>query len=77
MAVKLLVVSAVVALLSAAGSARADNGTLVGDVGLGDAFTISLKDSTGAAVTHLNAGTYTLVVHDHSALHNFDLNGPG
>ena len=76
-AVKLLVVSALVALLSAAGSARADNGTLIGDVGLGDAFTISLKDSTGAAVTHLNAGTYTLVVHDHSALHNFDLNGPG
>jgi hypothetical protein len=55
MAVKLLMVSAVVALLSAAGSARADNGTLVGDVGLGNAFTISLKDSTGAAVTHLNA----------------------
>jgi len=76
-AVKLLVVSALVALLSAAGSARADNGTLVADVGLGDAFTISLKDSTGASVTHLNAGTYTLVVHDHSALHNFDLNGPG
>jgi plastocyanin len=76
-AVKLLVVSALVALLSAAGSARADNGTLVGDVGLGDAFTISLKDSTGAAVTHLNAGTYTLVVHDHSAIHNFDLSGPG
>jgi hypothetical protein len=76
-AVKLLVVSALVALLSAAGSARADNGTLVSDVGLGDAFTISLKDSTGAAVTHLNAGMYTLVVHDHSALHNFDLSGPG
>jgi plastocyanin len=76
-AVKLLVLSALVALLSAAGSARADSGTLVGDVGLGDAYTISLKDSTGAAVTHLNAGTYTLVVHDHSAIHNFDLNGPG
>jgi plastocyanin len=76
-AVKVLLVSALVALLSAAGSARADNGTLVGDVGLGDAFTISLKDSSGAAVTHLNAGTYTLVVHDHSAIHNFDLSGPG
>ena len=76
-AVKLLVVSALVALLSAAGSARADNPTLVGDVGLGDSFTISLKDATGAQVTHLAAGTYTLLVHDHSALHNFDLNGPG
>jgi hypothetical protein len=76
-AVKLLVVSALVALLSAAGSARADNGTLVGDVGQGDAFVISLTDSTGAKVTHLNTGTYTLVVHDHSSFHNFDLSGLG
>ena len=76
-AVKLLVVSALVALLGSAGSARADNGTLVGDVGQGDAFVISLTDSTGAKVTHLNAGTYTLVVHDHSSFHNFDLSGPG
>jgi hypothetical protein len=77
MAVKILVVSALVALLSAVGSARADNPTLVGDVGLNDSFSISLKDATGAAVTHVAAGTYTLLVHDHSALHNFDLNGPG
>ena len=75
--VKLLVVSALVALLSAAGSARADNGTLTGNVGLGDSFVITLTDSTGAKVTHLDAGTYTLVVHDHSAMHNFDLSGPG
>jgi hypothetical protein len=75
--VKLLVVSAFVAVLSAAGSARADNGTLVGDVGLGDSFVITLTDSTGARVSHIDAGTYTLVVHDHSALHNFDLSGPG
>ena len=77
MAVKLLVVSTLVALLSAAGSARADSGTLVGDVGQGDGFVISLTDSTGAKVTHLNTGTYTLVVHDHSSFHNFDLSGPG
>jgi hypothetical protein len=76
-AVKLLVVSTLVALLSAAGSARADSGTLVGDVGQGDGFVISLTDSTGAKVTHLNTGTYTLVVHDHSSFHNFDLSGPG
>src|ERR1700674_1267928 len=76
-AVKVLIAFALVALLSAAGFARADNGTLVGDVGQGDAFVISLTDSTGAKVTHLNAGTYTLVVHDHSAFHNFDLSGPG
>src|ERR1700682_4645905 len=76
-AVKVLIASALVALLSAAGSARADNGTLVGDVGQGDAFVISLSDSNGARVTHLAAGTYTLLVHDHSSLHNFDLSGPG
>jgi plastocyanin len=76
-AVKLLLLSAFVALLSAAGSARADNGMLVGDVGQGDAFVISLTDASGAKVTHLNPGTYTLVVHDHSSFHNFDLSGPG
>jgi hypothetical protein len=76
-AVKLLLVSALVAVLSTAGSARADNGTLVGDVGQGDAFVITLVDSNGAKVTHLDAGTYTLVVHDHSSFHNFDLSGPG
>jgi hypothetical protein len=75
--VKLFVVSALIALLGGASAARADNGTLVGDVGLGDAFVISLTDATGAKVTHLAAGTYTLVVHDRSSFHNFDLSGPG
>jgi len=76
-AVRILVISALVALLGAVASARADNLTLVGDVGLNDSFSISLKDATGQVVTHVAAGTYTLVVHDHSAFHNFDLNGPG
>jgi hypothetical protein len=67
--------AAVFALLPSAGSA--DDPVLTGDVGLGDAFVISLKDAGGAAVTHLEPGTYTLVVHDHSALHNFRLFGPG
>jgi hypothetical protein len=75
-AIKVLVVSALVALLSAAGSARADNPMLVADVGLGGSFSISLKDASGARVTHLAIGTYTLLVHDHSAIHNFDLFGP-
>jgi hypothetical protein len=67
--------AALLLLLPAAGSA--DNPVLTGDVGLGDAFVISLKDASGAAVSHLDPGTYTLVVHDHSALHNFRLFGPG
>jgi plastocyanin len=65
------------ALLGAAGAARADNPVLTGDVGPGDAFTITLKDASGARVTHLDAGTYTLVVHDHSSMHDFHLSGPG
>jgi hypothetical protein len=63
--------------LGLAGGSRADNGQLVGDVGAGDSFQISLKDASGAAVKHLDPGTYTLLVHDRSALHNFDLSGPG
>jgi hypothetical protein len=76
-AVKLVILAALVAILSAAGYARADNPSLVGAVGLGNSFSISLKDATGKAVTRLDPGTYTLLVHDYSALHNFDLNGPG
>ena len=77
---KLLIVPAVVGVLVGLGAARgshADNGQLIGDVGAGDSFTISLKDSTGAVVKHLDPGAYTLLVHDHSAIHNFDLTGPG
>jgi hypothetical protein len=60
-----------------AGAARADNPTLVGTVGTDDAFVISLTDAAGAKVAHLDPGTYTLVVHDRSELHNFHLFGPG
>jgi hypothetical protein len=60
-----------------AGGARADNPVLTGDVGLDDSYTLTLKDSTGALVKHLDPGTYTLVIHDHSTFHNFDFTGPG
>lgn len=79
---KLLVILALVGVLlgvglgSARGS-RADNPQLVGDVGQGDSFSISLKDANGVAVKHLDPGTYTVVLRDHSDIHNFDLNGPG
>jgi hypothetical protein len=78
---KLLVILALVGVLlgvglgSARGS-RADN-QLVGDVGQGDSYSISLKDANGVAVKHLDPGTYTLLLRDHSGIHNFDLNGPG
>ena len=82
MGVRLLLVAAAAGVLLGFGAtsrshAAATDGQLVGDVGQGDSFTISLKDSTGAAVKHLDPGTYTLLVHDHSAIHNFDLSGPG
>ena len=51
--------------------------TLTGSVGANDSFQIGLVDGSGAAVTHVDPGTYTLVVHDRSTLHNFHLFGPG
>jgi hypothetical protein len=60
-----------------AGASRADNPVLTGDVGAGDAFTISLHGPTGAPVKNLDPGTYTLIARDHSSLHSFHLFGPG
>jgi plastocyanin len=70
-----LIAAAVAACLVAASPTAADNVQLVGSVGPG--FGISLKDSGGVAVQHLDPGTYTLLVHDLSAEHDFHLSGPG
>jgi hypothetical protein len=70
-----LLAAAIAVCLVAVTPTGADNGQLVGTVGPG--FGIFLKDSSGAAVTHLAAGTYTLLVHDLSEEHNFHLSGPG
>ncbi len=64
-------------LAGAAAASRADNPVLTGDVGIGDSFAIQLKDASGQPVTHLDPGTYTLLVHDHSTFHDFHLFGPG
>ena len=71
----LLILAACAVSLVSASSAGAADGQLVGSVGPG--FTIFLKDASGAAVTHLDTGTYTLVVHDLSDEHDFHLSGPG
>lgn len=42
-----------------------------------DGFQISLTDSTGAKVTHVDPGQYTITVHDYATLHDFHLTGPG
>ncbi len=70
-----LLAAVIAACLVAVAPTGADGGQLVGTVGPG--FGIFLKDSSGAAVTHLDAGTYTLLVHDLSEEHNFHLTGPG
>jgi hypothetical protein len=75
-AARVVLAALAVAFVAGAGSARADNPVLTGDVGLNDSFVITLTNASGAKVTHLDAGTYTLVVHDRSAFHNFHLSGP-
>jgi|SRR5262245_35696738 len=66
-----------VVVLVLAGAAHAADPVLTGNVGANDSFTISLADPSGAPIRHVDAGTYTLVVHDQSAFHNFHLSGPG
>jgi len=60
--------------LSGAG-AHAQGTTLHGTVGPG--FNISLVDASGNRVSHLDPGTYTIVVDDKSEEHNFHLTGTG
>jgi len=53
--------------------ARSQQPVLIAKVGLHDSFTISLRTPSGRLVRSLPAGTYTIVVHDYSKLHNFAL----
>lgn len=50
---------------------------LVGTKDEPESFEISLTDSTGAPVTQLAAGSYTIKVTDQSRIHNFALKGDG
>jgi plastocyanin len=49
----------------------------VGTASSPNSYTISLTDSTGAKVTHLDTGAYAVTVHDYATLHDFHLTGPG
>jgi hypothetical protein len=71
----LLLISAVLVPASARPAAKAT--ALTGSVGPG--FTISLKDSAGRGVSHLDPGDYTITVQNlnTTAEHNFHLLGPG
>ena len=66
--------TAMLVFLLPSGSAAA-NPTLEAMVGPG--FTITLKDSNGVNVTHLDPGTYDIHVVDAATVHNFHLSGPG
>lgn len=68
--------TAVVSVIVFLPSGVAAQGTsLKGTVGPG--FTITLKDSNGANVSHLDPGTYAVTVDDLGVDHNFHLSGPG
>ena len=73
--VLLLAIAAVLVPGSARPAATAT--ALTGSVGPG--FTISLKDASGTAVSHLDPGDYTITVNNlnTTAEHNFHLFGPG
>src|ERR671933_263607 len=77
MKILLALAAAALLLAPAGGATRAANPTLIATVGQNDSFSISLTDAAGTKVTHLDPGTYTIVVHDLSEIHNFRLFGPG
>ena len=67
---------ALVLLLPSSGNAA--NPQLCATVGTNDAFVITLQNaSCTASVTQIDPGTYDVVVHDNSTIHNFRLIGPG
>src|SRR5580765_3117494 len=68
--------AAAVAMVVLAGSAAAaSHPMLIGVVGKNNAYKISLSFD-GKIATTLKAGTYTVVIHDDSQMHNYELDGP-
>jgi plastocyanin len=80
--VRTVVATALVAVTAAALAAVAlarpavKHPLLVGTVGKNNAFKITLANASGKTVKTLKAGTYSLVVHDDSTFHNYELDGP-
>ena len=56
-------------------ASAASHPKLVGVVGKNNAFKITLKFN-GRIVKTLKKGTYTVVIHDDSKMHNYELDGP-
>lgn len=55
---------------------QASNPKLIGTVGKNNAYKIVLTNAAGKRVKTLKAGTYTIVIHDDSSMHNYELDGP-
>ena len=67
--------AAVLALAAVSLASGASHPTLTGVVGKNNAYKISLTFN-GKTVKTLKAGTYTVVIHDDSQMHNYELDGP-
>ena len=68
----IVIICSLVLVLPAA-ARRAETPTLTAIVGTNDGFNITLNDASGKKVTRIAPGTYTVLVEDRSALHNFHL----
>jgi plastocyanin len=71
-----LVAAAAASLVLAASAAGMSHPKLIGVVGKNDAFKITLRNAHGKLVKTIKHGTYTVVIHDDSSLHNYELDGP-
>jgi len=49
---------------------------LIGTVGTNNAYKITLADAGWKVIKTLTAGTYSVTIHDDSAIHNYELDGP-
>ena len=66
---------AVLALAAVSPVSAASHPMLTGVVGKNNAYKISLTFK-GKVAKALKAGTYTVVIHDDSSMHNYELDGP-
>src|ERR687897_3051111 len=74
----LVLLAALAAVFALPNAAFAQTPTrLIAEVGLNDAFVISLRTASGGSVDNIPAGAYEIEVRDHSTMHNFRLSGPG
>lgn len=67
---------AAAALIGSGTAGAAAHPKLIGTVGKGGAFKITLTNAQGKLVRVLKAGSYTLVIHDDASIHNYELDGP-